>query len=195
MIEPVEQAPQMLRPWEPGWTPELVKSVAILPKIRGKSLKAEGAQKTPVDPGSLPPDAKQGPDGRFLPGKSGNPAGRPRGIIDKRQRISDALAEDAQKIVDVVRNAALEGDMQAAGIVLARIAPPLKAAAEKVTFEFRTDVPLSAQAEAVMAAIAAGDVDPETGKSLIAALQNVAGIRAVEDLEQRIIQLEARQIG
>jgi hypothetical protein len=84
---------------------------------------------------------------------------------------------------------------EVAGIVLARIAPPLKAAAEKVQFEFRTDVPLSQQAEAVMAAIAAGEVDPETGKSLIAALQNVAGIKAIEDLEQRIIQLEAKQIG
>jgi hypothetical protein len=126
---------------------------------------------------------------------SPNPKGRKPGIVDKRTRITQALAEDAQKIVDVVVGAALEGDMQAAGIVLARIAPPLKAAADKVQFDFRTDVPLSEQAEAVMAAVAAGAVDPETGKSLIGALQNIAGIRAVEDLEQRIIQLEAKQIG
>jgi len=138
---------------------------------------------------------KQGPDGRFLKGVSGNPKGRRPGIIDKRTRITQALAEDAQKIVDVVVSSALEGDMQAAGIVLARIAPPLKAAADKVQFDFRTDVPLSAQADAVMAAVAQGAVDPETGKMLIGCLQSVAGIRAVEDLEQRLIHLEAKQIG
>jgi hypothetical protein len=130
-----------------------------------------------------------------LKGVSGNPAGRKPGIVDKRTRITQALAEDAQKIVDVVVSAALSGDMQAAGIVLARIAPPLKAEASRVQFEFRTDLPLSAQAESVMAAVAAGAIDHETGRSLIAALQNVAGIKAIEDLEARILSLEAKQIG
>jgi len=153
----------------------------------------EGQKDSPAPPAI--PDAKQGPDGRFLPGKSGNPKGRRPGIIDKRTRITQALAEDAQKIVDVVVGAAMEGDMQAATIVLSRIAPPLKAAAEKVQFEYRTDVPLSEQAEAVMKACGDGLVDPETAKMLISCIQSVAGIRAVEDLEQRIIQLEAKQIG
>jgi len=148
----------------------------------------------PVAPAS-PPMKKQGSDGRFLKGVSGNPAGRKPGIVDRRTRITQALADDAQKIVDVVVSAALEGDMQAAGIVLARIAPPLKAAADKVQFEYRTDIPLSEQAESVMAAVASGAVDAETGKTLIGCIQSVAGIRAIEDLEQRIIQLEAKQIG
>jgi hypothetical protein len=133
-------------------------------------------------------------NGKFKRGVSGNPNGRPPGP-SKQAKLLQRMLDESDDILTTVLAKAKEGDAASAQIVLARVTPVLKAAAEKVRFEFRTDVPLSAQAEAVMAAIAAGEVDPETGKSLIVALQNVAGIRAVEDLEQRIIQLEARQIG
>jgi hypothetical protein len=139
--------------------------------------------------------AKQGADGRFLKGVSGNPKGRKPGIIDKRTRILQALAEDAQKIVDVVVSKALEGDMSAANIVLARIAPALKQQAERVQFTLDPQRPPSEQAEQVLIAMAEGLVDPETGKLIIDCLKSVVSIRSVEELEQRLIQLESKQIG
>lgn len=135
------------------------------------------------------------PERKWVKGmRSPNPAGRPRGIVDKRTKVTLALADDAPAIARVVIDAALEGDMQAASLVLSRIAPPLKANAERVQFDLSSGVPLSEQAQQILQAVAEGKVDPETGKTLIGCIQSVAGIRAVEDLEQRIIQLEAKHV-
>lgn len=69
---------------------------------------------------------------RWVPGMaSPNPSGRPKGITDRRQKLQNAFADDAVAIVKVVIGKALDGDMQAANIALARIAPPIKAQAER----------------------------------------------------------------
>jgi len=131
--------------------------------------------------------------GRWTPGMpSPNPAGRPKGIVDKRQKLQNAFADDAVAIVKVVISKALEGDMQAANIALARIAPPIKAQAERVQFELSSDVSLSEQARQILAAVAEGKVDAETGKVLIGCIQSVAGIKAIEELEHRIVTLEEK---
>lgn len=134
------------------------------------------------------------PGGRWQKGQSGNPKGRPPGIVDKRQKLQNAFADEAADIARVVIDKALEGDMQAANIALARIAPPLRAAAERVQFELDPERTLSEQASQILQAIADGKVDPETGKTLIVCLQAVSGIKAAEELEQRIIMLEARSV-
>lgn len=75
----------------------------------------------------------------------------------------------------VVMDAALEGDMQACNMVLQRLSPPLRARAEKVTFGLTPDAPLHQQANQVLASVAEGAIDPETGKLLIDCIQSVAG--------------------
>lgn len=137
--------------------------------------------------------ADASPPARWTPGmKSPNPKGRPRGIVDKRQRLQNAFADEAVAIAKVVISKALEGDMQAAGIALARLAAPLKAVAERVQFEMDSSLPLADQAKQILAAVAEGKVDPETGKTLISCLSSVASIEAVAELESRIILLEAK---
>lgn len=132
---------------------------------------------------------------RWVPGiPSPNPKGRPKGIVDKRKKLQAALADDAQAIIAKVVAQALEGDMQAANIVLARIAPPLKAQSERVQFELLPDRPLSDQAHQILLAVSQGRLDAETARTLIGCIQSVAGIRAVEDLEARILILEARPV-
>jgi hypothetical protein len=126
--------------------------------------------------------------------KSPNPSGRPKGIIDRRQKLQNTFADDAVGIAKVVIDKAMSGDMQAANIAMARIAPPLKAQAERVQFQLSPDVPLSEQASEILKAVSDGKVDAETGRVLIGCLQSVAGIRTTEELEQRIILLEARQV-
>lgn len=132
---------------------------------------------------------------RWTPGMpSPNPRGRPKGIVDRRQKLHIAFADEAVAIAKVVINAALEGDMQAAGIALARLAAPLKAQAERVQFQLDPNLPLADQAKQILAAVADGKVDPETGRTLIGCIHSVAGIRAVEELEGRLILLEARVV-
>ena len=125
--------------------------------------------------------------------KSPNPSGRPRGIQDRRQKLQAAFADDAPAVARVVIEAALNGDMMAANIALARVAPPLKAQAERVQFELSPDRSLSDQAAQILLAVSEGKLDAETARTLISCMAQVAGIRAVEDLETRIITLEAKE--
>lgn len=134
------------------------------------------------------------PGGRWQKGQSSNPKGRPPGIVDKRQKLQNAFADDAVAIAKVVVERALEGDMQAANICLARLSAPLRAQAERVEFELDPDRPLSEQAHQILLAVAEGKVDAETARTLIGCIQSVAGIKATEELEQRIIILEAKQV-
>lgn len=47
--------------------------------------------------------------------------------------------------------------------------------------------------EQVLSAIADGEVAPDVGQQIIASVQALSQIRAVEELEERLIALEARQ--
>ena len=127
-------------------------------------------------------------------GPSPNPAGRPKGTLSKRDKIAQALNDDGPAVARVVIDAALAGDMQAAGLVLSRIAPPLKAQTERVQFTLSDQVPLSDQARQILQGVADGKLDAETAKTLIGCLNAVAGIRAVEDLEGRLAILEAKAV-
>lgn len=125
---------------------------------------------------------------------SPNPKGRPRGIVDKRTKVTQALMGDAPAVARVVIDAALEGDLQACGIVLARVAPALRPETHPVQFPFDASAPIAGQIEQVLAAMADGAVSPDVGRQIIDAIGTLANARAVEDLEARIITLEAKQI-
>lgn len=125
-------------------------------------------------------------------GPSPNPSGRPKGIQDRRQKVQAALTEDAPAIARVVIAAALEGDMQAASLVLARVAPTLRSQSQTVAFAFDPTGSISAQMEQVLVGIASGEVPPDVGRTILDAVSALSAIRTVEELEQRIIELEAR---
>lgn len=127
-------------------------------------------------------------------GPSPNPKGRPPGIVDKRTRVSQALMDDAPAVARVVVDAALEGDMQAASLVLSRIAPVLRGQMEKVTFELDATAPVTRQVEQVLAAVARGQVAPDVGKQIIDAVQALSTIRATEELEARLAALEQKEL-
>ncbi|MCU1122440.1 DUF5681 domain-containing protein [Burkholderia multivorans] len=129
----------------------------------------------------------------WQPGQSGNPKGRPVGSRNKKNVIAEEFAKDGSAVARVVMDAALAGDMQAANMVLQRLSPPLRARAEKVTFQLTPDAPLSEQAAQILQAVSDGQIDPDTGKLLIDCIQSVAGIRAVDELEARLAALEEKQ--
>lgn len=131
--------------------------------------------------------------GRFKPGTSGNPRGRPPGRTDVLSQLTKAMLEDAAEVVASVLEQAKEGDLQAASIVLARIAPTLKPQAERVEFDFDPTAPVPEQIEQVLAAVAGGALAPDVGQTIIASLGALSDARAVAELEQRIMELEAKE--
>jgi hypothetical protein len=128
--------------------------------------------------------------GRWQPGESGNPRGRPVGVKNKRTLMAEQLEKDGVGISQVITAAALEGDMQACALVLSRTVPPLRPRAERVQFTLNTDATFTDQAKQIMAAIAAGEVDLDTGKSLMDCLGNIQGLFQVDELIARVSQLE-----
>lgn len=138
---------------------------------------------------SPPPGSPNWKKGMPSPNKNG----RPRGIVDKRSRVTQALMDDASKIARVVIDAALAGDVQAAGLVLSRVAPTLRAQTERVEFDFDATAPVAQQVEAVLQAIADAKVSPDVGKQIIEAIGALSAVRAVDELEKRLQALEDKQ--
>ena len=125
---------------------------------------------------------------------SPNPRGRPPGITDRKAKLAQRMLADADGIVSVLIAQALEGDTGAASLILSRVLPALRNQTEKVAFPFDPGAPIPQQIEAVLAAVAAGAVAPDVGQVLITSIKALADVRAVEELEARIIMLEAKAI-
>ena len=126
-------------------------------------------------------------------GVSGNPKGRPPGKT-ATQKVQAALNVGSVAVAKMVLEAAQAGDMQAAGLVLARVSPALRSQSQCVSFEFDPDLPLSEQLAQVAVAVASGLVAPDTGQQISAMLSNLANVRSSENLEERVIALEARPV-
>ena len=67
---------------------------------------------------------ERGKGGRFSPGKSANPTGRPRGAKGKRLQLPPDLTTEA---IAALAEAVAAGDVQAIRLVLDRTIPALKA--------------------------------------------------------------------
>jgi hypothetical protein len=123
-------------------------------------------------------------------GPSPNPKGRPAGVPDKRLLATQAALDEMRNIVAMLVGRALEGDTNAASIVLSKVLPSVKAQAEKVNFEFDATAPISEQVAQVLDAVAAGAVAPDVGRLIIDSIKSLADVRASEELEARIAALE-----
>jgi hypothetical protein len=128
----------------------------------------------------------------FKPGDewNGNRFGRPAGSKNKRTLLEEQLAQAAPAVQGVVINTALNGDMTAASLVMARVAAPLRARAEKVEFDFDPDASAADNAKHVMLAVSEGRVDPDTGKLLLDMLCAFAGLRDVETFVSELMRLK-----
>ena len=63
---------------------------------------------------------------KFLKGCSGNPAGRPLGSKNKCTQFRELLEDDLPALVSVLRDKALEGDMNAMRLLLERLVPKVQ---------------------------------------------------------------------
>ena len=128
----------------------------------------------------------------FLPGTSGNPAGRPRGAKNRSTVMSQALSDaDAAAIVDAVVAKAKRGDMVAARLVLDRLWPKGRTVA--LELPPATDAKAVKQAHStLLRSLAAASVTPEEAETISRVL--TAQLRAIEtaDIDQRLAGLEAR---
>ena len=142
---------------------------------------------TATPPKSPPATDARGPHGRFTPGSSGNPQGRPK---SETAALRQSLADGAADVVKAILDAAKAGDMQAAKIVLDRLLPPLKANAQTVHLALPEGASPLGIASAILAATASGALAPDIAAQLVAAVGTFCRIEEIEELRERIAALE-----
>lgn len=129
--------------------------------------------------------------GRFKAGQSGNPAGRPKGALSPALKL---IKQASPAVLEQVIAQAIDGDMQAAALILARGVPALKATLEPVILmtgqEYKA-MNTAERAEAIMGAALSGTVPPDVAKQLLESLGACANIAEWADLAERIEALEA----
>lgn len=133
--------------------------------------------------------------GRFQPGRSGNPSGRPRGARNKATLAVEALLEgEAEALGRKAIELAMEGDTTALRLCLERIAPPRKG--RPVVLDLPpvlTVADLSAAQAVVVAAMGAGDLTTDEAADVAKVLEAVGASIERRDLEARIAALEAEE--
>lgn len=129
---------------------------------------------------------------RFEKGKSGNPAGRPKGSRNKSMLALDAiLAGEAEAITRKAIELALGGDTQALRMCMDRLNPVRKD--RPVQFDLpaiETTADLPKATSALLDAVASGDITPSEAADVGHAL--AAHIKAIEtaDLHERMRRIE-----
>lgn len=128
--------------------------------------------------------------GKWKPGQSGNPRGRPKGS-GLSAKLRKAIEQDAPDILTAVIAQAKAGDMQAAKVLLDRVVPALKPQAQTVTVPGMEDAQgLADKALAALSAAAGGDIPADTAAQLVQAIGTVGRVVEIDDLERRIAALE-----
>jgi len=128
----------------------------------------------------------------FQKGQSGNPAGRPRGIVNRATALAqNLLSERAEGIARKVIELAEEGDMAAIRVCMERLVPPIKhqpVAVELPPMEKAAD---SVEAVArIAAAVAAGDLTAAEAAELAKVVDVYVGALASQGFEERLSALE-----
>ncbi len=133
-------------------------------------------------------------DGKFKPGQSGNPSGRPAGSRSKVLTALDALGEgEAEAIVKATIENAKQGDGVAARTILDRVWPARKGA--RVEFELpdiSTAASLPDAIGRIVGQVADGALSPDEGSIIVGLLD--AQRRAIEtsEIAERLTALEKR---
>src|ERR1700733_8050838 len=129
---------------------------------------------------------------RFKQGQSGNPKGKPKGARNKSTLAAEALLEGSlDKICKRVEEEALNGNMQAAKMILDRFIPVRKDRVIKIglpminTYE---DVLLAIGY--VVNAVGNGTISPSEGESLSRTIDLYSKALETNQLERRLNELE-----
>ena len=126
---------------------------------------------------------------RFKKGRSGNRAGRPKGIKDRRVKYRALLEPHAKVLVKKAVQLALDGDTTALRLCLDRVIPTIRARDEPMVVGSLKGT-LTEQGQIIIQAMGSGSLVPSEAAAMLQALVAQARITELEVLEQRLRTLE-----
>ncbi|WP_191992983.1 DUF5681 domain-containing protein [Sphingomonas parva] len=137
---------------------------------------------------------EEAPRGRFAPGQSGNPRGRPAGSRNKASIAVEKLLDgEAEAITRKAIELALEGDRAALRLCLERIVPRRRDV--RVTFPLppiETAEDAEKAGAALLAAVAAGQVPVGEAGAIMALIVAQKGLIEAGEHERRLTRLEEK---
>ena len=134
---------------------------------------------------------------RFQQGQSGNPAGRPRGALNRTTVLAqELLSARVERIAGKLIELAEGGDMRAIRVCMERLMPAIKhqpIAVELPPIENAAD---SVEAVAtIAAAVAAGELTATEAAELAKVVDVYVGALASREFEERLTKLEKESSG
>jgi hypothetical protein len=108
---------------------------------------------------------------KFKPGKSGNPAGRPRGSRNTQTQLFKLLEPHAEKLINKMVEEALEGDPQALRLCIERLLPKARHNAIENAIPFLDTENYDITIESILKEILLGNISPEEGKKVISLIE------------------------
>jgi len=140
-------------------------------------------------------EQRTGPGKPFPKGKSGNPAGKPKGCRNKATRAAQVLLDgEAEALTRKAVELALEGDTTALRICMERICPPTR---ERALDADAIKLPLNIDAEnagqvfgEIFRAVSGGRIYPGEGDMLVKMLRSYLEAHEYQQIAERIAELE-----
>lgn len=143
------------------------------------------------------PVAHRTPEGRFAPGRSGNPAGRRPGSRNKATLAAEAIRNTKlEELMNMLAMSASAGNAAALRLCFDCLAPRRKG--RPVEFALpRLESPADAvdAAAAIVAGVAAGELTPQEAGEIIKAVEVFARVRAIPDVERQLAERGKGTVG
>jgi hypothetical protein len=130
---------------------------------------------------------------KFLPGQSGNPAGKKPGTLSLPGKLRAALGAEAGEILEAMVAKAKEGDIAAARLILDRVVAPLRATDELVHLQDANLNDLTHAPVALLGALGQGAITPAQLNEIASALASLVRVREATELEARLTALEGQR--
>lgn len=134
---------------------------------------------------------------QFQPGRSGNPAGKPPGTLNRTTRAAQTLLDgEAEGLTRKAIELALEGNIQALKLCIERLVPPRKERIVDMKLpEFSGVDSLPGLTAALLQAVSSGDLTVGEAAGLSSLVANHGKALELAELEKRIVALEGKNGG
>jgi hypothetical protein len=146
----------------------------------------------PQKPKLEPENTGRDQAGRFVPGASGNPRGKPQGARNRAiSALETLMGNSAEDVAMAVIKAAEGGDTAAARLVLERVMPARKDSPIAIDLPAMDSAAGLVEAgQAILAAVASGEITPNEADALMSLIERQRRIVETADLEARLAALE-----